>query len=82
MNFDRISTGVLYVDIAYAFRGLNDPRNLVFPFYVIPEEGDSTVIAIGPTQSGLPALTSGTGVFQPAPPALPAAFGSVFPGGA
>ncbi len=28
---------VLYIDISYAIRGTNDPRNLVFPFYVIPE---------------------------------------------
>jgi hypothetical protein len=28
----------LYVDITYAIRGTNDPRNLVFPFYVIPSE--------------------------------------------
>jgi phage baseplate assembly protein W len=28
----------LYVDIRYNVRGSNDPRNLVFPFYVIPEE--------------------------------------------
>jgi hypothetical protein len=29
---------VLYIDITYAIRGTNDPRNLVFPFYVIPSE--------------------------------------------
>ena len=29
----------LYVDISYSIRGTNDPRNLVFPFYVIPSEG-------------------------------------------
>ena len=28
----------LYVDISYSVRGTNDPRNLVFPFYVIPTE--------------------------------------------
>jgi len=28
----------LYIEIAYALRGTNDRRNLVFPFYVIPEE--------------------------------------------
>ncbi len=28
----------LYVDISYSVRGTNDPRNLVFPFYVIPPE--------------------------------------------
>jgi phage baseplate assembly protein W len=33
--------GTLYVDITYAIRGTNDPRNLVFPFYVIPTEETS-----------------------------------------
>jgi phage baseplate assembly protein W len=28
----------LYVNISYTIRGTNDPRNLVFPFYVIPSE--------------------------------------------
>ena len=36
VSFDRVDDGVLYIDITYAVRGLNDPRNLVFPFYVIP----------------------------------------------
>ena len=29
---------LLYIDIRYTFTGTNDPRNLVFPFYVIPAE--------------------------------------------
>jgi len=29
---------VLYITVTYAIRGTNDPRNLVFPFYVIPAE--------------------------------------------
>ena len=29
---------VLYITVTYAIRGTNDPRNLVFPFYVIPSE--------------------------------------------
>jgi uncharacterized protein len=36
VSFDAIESGVLYVDVSYEVRGLNDPRNLVFPFYVIP----------------------------------------------
>jgi phage baseplate assembly protein W len=32
----------LYIDITYAIRGSNDPRNLVFPFYVIPAEGETS----------------------------------------
>ena len=31
-------SGVMYVDISYSERETNDRRNLVFPFYVIPEE--------------------------------------------
>jgi phage baseplate assembly protein W len=30
----------LYIDIRYRPAGSNDPRNLVFPFYVIPEGGE------------------------------------------
>jgi phage baseplate assembly protein W len=36
--FDRIQAGILLVHVAYEILGTNDPRNLVFPFYVIPEE--------------------------------------------
>ena len=31
-----VEPAMLYIDIRYAIRGTNDPRNLVFPFYVIP----------------------------------------------
>jgi hypothetical protein len=34
--FDGVDDGVLYIDIRYSVLGTNDPRNLVFPFYVIP----------------------------------------------
>jgi phage baseplate assembly protein W len=30
--------GVLLIEIRYTVRSTNDPRNLVFPFYVIPDE--------------------------------------------
>jgi len=36
VRFDAVDAGVLYVEITYSVRGTNDPRNLVFPFYVIP----------------------------------------------
>ena len=36
VSFAAMEAGTLYVDIRYQVRGLNDPRNLVFPFYVIP----------------------------------------------
>ena len=38
ISFDQADLGTLYIDIHYSIRGINDPRNLVFPFYVIPEE--------------------------------------------
>ena len=36
VSFEAAESGMLYVDVSYQVRGLNDPRNLVFPFYVIP----------------------------------------------
>ncbi|MBE1489290.1 GPW/gp25 family protein [Plantactinospora soyae] len=36
VGFDEMAAGTLYIDIRYLIRGTNDPRNLVFPFYVIP----------------------------------------------
>ena len=49
ISFDQADSGTLYIDIHYSIRGINDPRNLVFPFYVIPEEPDAaTPIAAGP----------------------------------
>jgi len=36
VRFDAVDDGVLYIDIRYVVRGASDPRNLVFPFYVIP----------------------------------------------
>jgi phage baseplate assembly protein W len=38
ISFDRADSCTLYIDITYVVRGTNDPRNLVFPFYVIPTE--------------------------------------------
>jgi phage baseplate assembly protein W len=37
----------LYIDVHYSIRGANDPRNLVFPFYVIPAEEHPPLIASG-----------------------------------
>lgn len=36
VHFDDVDDGVLYIDVRYSVLGTNDPRNLVFPFYVIP----------------------------------------------
>jgi uncharacterized protein len=32
--------GVLYIDVRYSIRGTNNPRSLVFPFYVIPSHDE------------------------------------------
>lgn len=46
--FDESDPSVLYIDIRYRIKAINDRRNLVFPFYVIPshepaiEAGDQT----------------------------------------
>jgi uncharacterized protein len=39
VSVDRAQEGTIYIDISYVLKGTNDPRNLVFPFYAIPEEG-------------------------------------------
>jgi phage baseplate assembly protein W len=38
VRFDSADAGILYIEIQYAVSGTNDPRNLVFPFYVIPTD--------------------------------------------
>jgi phage baseplate assembly protein W len=35
---DEDDPSILYIDIRYTVGSSNDPRNLVFPFYVIPAE--------------------------------------------
>ena len=35
---DESQPSLLYIDVTYAIRDTNDPRNLVFPFYLIPGE--------------------------------------------
>jgi uncharacterized protein len=36
VSFEAVESGTLFIDIRYTVRDTNDPRNLVFPFYVIP----------------------------------------------
>lgn len=36
--FNPDDLGMAHIDIGYRIRGYNDERNLVFPFYVIPDE--------------------------------------------
>lgn len=38
VSFDAADTALMYVAVSYRIKGGNDPRNLVFPFYRIPEE--------------------------------------------
>ena len=66
VSFDAADAGVLYLDVRYHILGTNNPRNLVFPFYVIPVH--EPVIGSGPpaaitadwSDSGRPqALTGG-----------------------
>jgi phage baseplate assembly protein W len=41
VDFDSVDSGTFYIDVGYRIHGRNDIRNLVFPFYVIPDESDS-----------------------------------------
>jgi phage baseplate assembly protein W len=45
---------VLYIDVRYSIRGTNNPRSLVFPFYVIPSHDDPG----SPSDDGVPATES------------------------
>lgn len=40
VDFAEADSGTLLIDIRYTLRNTNDPRNLVFPFYVIPPHED------------------------------------------
>ena len=39
MTPDPDDPALMFIDIQYTPKGTNDPRNLVFPFYTIPEDG-------------------------------------------
>ncbi len=43
--FDDISEGRVYIDVQYVIADSNDPRNLVFPFYVIPDHESEAMVA-------------------------------------
>jgi phage baseplate assembly protein W len=45
ISFPEIENGIVYIDVHYQIRGDNDPRNLVFPFYIIPEERPAELTA-------------------------------------
>ncbi len=44
---DPADATVLYIDIRYTIGNTNDPRNLVFPFYVIPVEESAVAVSEG-----------------------------------
>jgi hypothetical protein len=56
---DPDEPSTLYIDIEYALKGTNDPRNLVFPFYTIPDERPANGL---PAPARLPLLQSANGV--------------------
>jgi len=39
VSVDEDDRSRLYIDISYTVKGTNDRRNLVFPFYTIPDDG-------------------------------------------
>jgi phage baseplate assembly protein W len=39
VTVDSWERNKLYIDVTYTIKGENDKRNLVFPFYSIPEDG-------------------------------------------
>jgi len=41
INFSRVHSGELYITIFYTIKETNDRRNLVFPFYTIPDRAAS-----------------------------------------
>lgn len=46
VTIDSTRDGTLIIDIGYRVRGENDVRNLVFPFYTIPEESADAPVAV------------------------------------
>jgi Bacteriophage baseplate protein W len=52
VGFDEADAGRLLIDVRYRVRTSNDPRNLVFPFYVIPSHEPATRQVPTLTQGG------------------------------
>jgi uncharacterized protein len=50
VTLDSEEPSTLYIDIRYTIGTSNDPRNLVFPFYVIPSEQPAAKVA--PDEAG------------------------------
>jgi phage baseplate assembly protein W len=47
VRFDETDRGRLLIEIEYLLRSINDPRNLVFPFYVIPTDETAATVPEG-----------------------------------
>jgi phage baseplate assembly protein W len=39
VTIDPVERNTMYIDVEYTVKGENDKRNLVFPFYSIPNDG-------------------------------------------
>lgn len=52
VGYSQQDVGTFYVDVHYRVRGDNDDRNLVFPFYVIPDEPPALTGAHQPALGG------------------------------
>jgi phage baseplate assembly protein W len=49
VDFERHDEGLLYIDVGYVILGTNDPRNLVYPFYSIPDQEEPAALQPGVT---------------------------------
>lgn len=59
VTVDPENTAVLFIDVRYSVRGTNNPRSLVFPFYVIPSHESGDAGEPGDGIPGIPADTAG-----------------------
>ena len=50
VTIDEVDRNLLYIDVRYHIKDTNDRRNLVFPFYTIPSEGEAPPVI--PTEIG------------------------------
>lgn len=56
VSTDPDDPSTLWIDITYTVRATNDRRNLVFPFYVIPEHEEDALTAL----TAVPDVVGGT----------------------
>ncbi|TFV61591.1 baseplate protein [Mycobacterium sp. PS03-16] len=52
VGYSQADYGTFYVDVQYRIRGDNDDRNLVFPFYAIPDEPTPVTSSTHPALKG------------------------------